>query len=526
MTQPRSPRSPLLASAAPSATPSPSPSANPSGTARAALWACLTAAWVGAVHAAPPATAGEAAQQVCKGRLTSVALVTEALARARAASALNAFITIDETGALAHARDVDQAHAARPKACAPLMGVPIVVKDNIEVAGLPTTAGTPALKGYVPKADAPVVARLRRAGAIVLAKTNMHELAFGISGYNPTFQTGPDVGVRNAYDATKSAGGSSSGTGAALGARVVFAGLGTDTGGSVRVPCAFNGCASLRPTVGRYPGAGIVPISHTRDTAGPMAQSMSDVELLDRIITGAKAVKPAPLKRVRLGLAKDFLAHLDDDTQAAFNTALGKLKAAGVTVVDVSMPLLTDLNSAISFPVALFEAHDDMVAYLKTTATGVTIDNLAAQVSSPDVKGTYLGLVIPHKLPGPDNTLVDSKAAYDAAMKTSRPALQALYRRTFNAHSLDAIVFPTVPQVAMAANAESSSVPTFMAVIQNTDPGSNAGVPGLQIPIALGTSSKLPIGIELDGPAGSDRRLLAIGLAVEALLGRLPAPGR
>ena len=111
-------------------------------------------------------------------------------------------------------------------------------------------------------------------------------------------------------------------------------------------------------------------------------------------------------------------------------------------------------------------------------------------------------------------------------MKTSRPALQALYRRTFNKHSLDAIVFPTVPRVAMAANAESSSVATFMAVIQNTDPGSNAGVPGLQIPVALGASSKLPIGIELDGPAGSDRRLLAIGLAVEALLGRLPAPAR
>ena len=506
MTQPRSPR--------------------PTVSACASLSASVCVALAGAAQAAPPTTASDAAQQICKGELTSVALVTDALARAKAASALNAFITIDEAGALARAREVDQAHAAHPKACAPLMGVPIVVKDNIEVAGLPNTAGTAALKGYVPKADAPVVARLRKAGAIVLAKTNMHELAFGISGYNPTFQTGPDVGVRNAYDASKSAGGSSSGTGAALGARVVLAGLGTDTGGSVRVPCAFNGCASLRPTVGRYPGAGIVPISHTRDTAGPMAQTVADVELLDRIITGAKAVKPAPLKRVRLGVAKDFLAHLDDDTQAAFNAALGKLKAAGVTVIDVSMPLLPDLNNAISFPVAMFEAHDDMVAYLKTTGTGITIDTLAAQAASPDVKGTYMGLVIPHKLPGPNNTLVDAKPAYDAAIKTSRPALQALYRRTFNTHSLDAIVFPTVPRVAMAANAESSSVPTFMAVIQNTDPGSNAGVPGLQIPIALGASSKLPIGMELDGRAGSDRRLLAIGLAVEALLGRLPAPAR
>ena len=172
---------------------------------RLTAFACAFLSVTGAAHAASPTTASEAARQVCKGQLTSVALVTDALARAKAASALNAFITIDEAGALAHAREVDQARAAHPKACAPLMGVPIVVKDNIEVAGLPTTAGTPALKGYVPKADAPVVARLRQAGAIVLAKTNMHELAFGISGYNPTFQTGPDVGVRNAYDATRSA---------------------------------------------------------------------------------------------------------------------------------------------------------------------------------------------------------------------------------------------------------------------------------------------------------------------------------
>jgi Asp-tRNA(Asn)/Glu-tRNA(Gln) amidotransferase A subunit family amidase len=477
-----------------------------------------------AAAAAPPTSAADSAAQVCKGLVKSETLVGMALARAIEVRALNAFITLDETGALATARQVDAAHMVHPKVCAPLMGVPIVVKDNIEVAGMPMSAGTPALKAYRPRADAPVVARLRKAGAIVIAKTNMHELAFGISGYNPSFQTGPEVGVRNAYDASRSAGGSSSGTGAALGARVVMAGLGTDTGGSVRIPCAFNGCVSLRPTVGRYPGAGIAPISHTRDTAGPMGQGMADVELLDRVITGAAAVKPVPLKQVRLGLVKEFLAHLDDDTQAAFNAALKKLKAQGVKLIEVNMPQLNELNNAISFPIALYEAHDDMVAYLKTTGSGVTIQALADQAMSPDVKGTYQGLVIPRKLPGPDNTVLDARPAYEAAMKTSRPALQALYRRTFNSHGLDALVFPTVPHVAMLAKPESSSVPVFVGAIQNTDPGSNAGLPGLQIPIALGASSKLPVGLELDGPPGSDRRLLAIGLAVEAALGRLPAP--
>jgi len=470
-----------------------------------------------------PPTAGDIARDVCAGKASSAALVAAALAKAKERAALNAFVTLDEAGATAAAKRAD---AAKGKRCKPLQGVPIVIKDNIEVAGLPTTGGTPALRNYRPKADAPVAKKLREAGAVVIGKTNMHELAFGISGYNPAYNTGAEPGVRNAYDGTRVAGGSSSGTGASIGARIVPAGLGTDTGGSVRVPCAFNGCSSLRPTAGRYPGAGIVPISHTRDTAGPMALAMEDVELLDRVISGAPMARPADLKAVRLGLVKSMLANLDADTQAAFDAALAKAKTAGVTVVEVEMAKLDETNSAISFPVALYEAYDDMVAYLRHTGTGLTIVQLAEQAASPDVKGTYQGLVIPRKLPGPNNTLVDAKPIYAAAIKTARPALKKLYADTFKTNKLDALVFPTVPKVAMAANPESSSVPTFMGVIQNTDPGSNAGVPGLQIPIALGATSGLPIGLELDGPAGSDRRLVAIGLALEPVFGRLPPPSK
>jgi indoleacetamide hydrolase len=121
---------------------------------------------------------------------------------------------------------------------------------------------------------------------------------------------------------------------------------------------------------------------------------------------------------------------------------------------------------------------------------------------------------------------VDAKPAYEAAIKTARPALQQLYRETFANHRLDAIVFPTVPKVAVASNPESSDLSNFAMYIQNTDPGSNAGIPGLQIPIALGATSGLPVGMELDGPAGSDRRLLSIGLALEELFGRLAPPAR
>lgn len=462
----------------------------------------------------------QAVADIRAGRVTSLSLTEAAIARAKANADLNAFVTLDEADAVKAAAAFD-ASGDRSK---PLGGVPIVIKDNIEVAGLPCSAGTPALKDYIPKADAPVVAKLRAAGAVIIGKTSMHELAFGISGYNTAFKTGAEFGVRNAYDRALIAGGSSSGTGAAIGARIVAGGLGTDTGGSVRVPAALNGCASLRPTIGRYPQEGIAPISHTRDTAGPMAATMADVALLDRIVAGGDAVTPADLKQVRIGIAKTMLTNLDADTEAAFQAAVAKMKTQGVTIVEIEMPGLAELNGQVSFPVALYEAYDDVVAYLEHTGTGVSIEALAKDIASADVKGIYDGMVIPRTLPGPDNTLLDAKPIYEAAIKTARPALQALYSDTFAGNRLDAIAFPTTPRVAIASNPESSSLENFGLFIQNTDPGSNAGIPGIQIPIALGATSKLPIGLELDGPAGSDRRLLAIGVALDAVFGRLPPP--
>src|SRR5262249_17844793 len=158
---------------------------------------------------------------------------------------------------------------------------------------------------------------------------------------------------------------------------------------------------------GRYPGEGIAPISHTRDTAGPMAATMTDVALLDRVITGGDAIAPADLEDVRIGVVATMLANLDSDTGTAFHAAVDRLKEAGVSVGAVEVPDLAELNGQVRFPVALYEAYDDMVAYLKKSGTGLTIEELAKQIASPDVKGIYEGFVIPRKLPGPDDTLMD-----------------------------------------------------------------------------------------------------------------------
>jgi indoleacetamide hydrolase len=467
----------------------------------------------------------DAAQLIRDRKVTSTELTQAYLARAEANRDLNAFITLDRAGAVAAAQSAD-AELAAGRVKGALHGVPLVVKDNTHVAGLPNSAATPALRTFTPRENAPTVQKLLDAGAIILGKTNMHELAFGISGYNEAFFTAQPIGTRNPYDRSRIAGGSSSGTGAAVGGRLAPGGLGSDTGGSVRVPAALTGGAGLRPTVLRYSQEGVTPISHSRDTVGPMAQTVADVALIDSVIIGRAPPPPASLTGVKLGVYRDyFFKDLDSDTTAVINGALEKLKQAGVTIIEVDMPDLQKLNDAASFPVALYEAYDDLKAYLERYRTGLSVEQVAAQIASKDVKGTYDELVIPRKLPAP-NGVVDAEPAYKAAMAQARPALLKYFDDTFARYGVEALVGPTTPQVAVSQGPEASSVPTFLLFIRNTDPGSNAGIPGLTIPAGLGPGTRLPVGLSLDGPRGSDERLVALGLAIEKVLGRTPPPQR
>ena len=460
------------------------------------------------------------------GSLLAETYVATLLARAKLHTSLNAMIALDESGALAAAREVDIKRRAGA-ALGPLAGLPIVVKDNINTKNLPTTGGTPSLRNNRPSSHAPSLQKLIDAGAIVLGKANLHELAFGITSTNfAPFA----MAVKNPYDRTRIPGGSSGGTAAAIAARFAPAGLGTDTGGSTRVPAALCGIAGLRPSVGnggaqrRYhnPNA-VVPISRTRDTVGPMARSVRDIALLDAVITGRATAMAAGLMGLRIGTPATFWTGLQGAVASVMSAARGKLVAAGVVFVDVDIVGLVALNNQVSFQIALHEPIADIAAYIAANGVpGLDLAGLAAQVASPDVRGAF-GAILGDVF----------GAAYPDAINVHRPQMQALYARYFSDNALDAMWFPTTILAAAPIDAVAGSstvsidggapVDTFGTYIRNTDPGSNAGIPGLSIPAGM-TGGGLPVGLEIDGPVGSDDRLIAIGMAIEAVLGPLPAP--
>ena len=460
----------------------------------------------------------EAVAQMVRGELSAERYAQALLERCATCRALNAFITLEPPKVLEAARACDEARrkGSRP---GPLFGLPVPIKDSVNTRDYPTTAGTPGLRHFRPAEDAPLVTALRQAGAIVLGKTNLHELSYGWTSDNLAFGA-----VHNPYDPGRIPGGSSGGTAAAIAARMAPLGVAEDTEGSIRVPAALCGIVGLRPTTGRYPTRGCVPISPLFDQVGPHARSVADLALFDSVVTDDwKPLQPQRLQGVRLGVVHDYwYTDLDPEVERVTSAALARLHAAGVELVESVLPELSRLIELITEPVQNHDVRLALADYLRQYHAGITFEQLIQQ-ASPDIQKIFRRYVLP------GGAEFVSEGAYAAIRSTYLPQLHRLYRDYFRRTAVAAIVFPTTMVPALPIGREAAvtirgrQIPFETAIARNIGPGSTAGLPGLVLPAGL-TTTGLPVAIELDGPAGSDRALLSLGASVAEVLGSIPPP--
>jgi len=443
---------------------------------------------------------------------------------------LHSVIAVDPT-AIDQARSLDRQRRAR----GPLFGVPVLIKDNIESAGpLPTTAGSLALANNVTNRDAPLVARLRAAGAVIVGKTNLSEWANirstrSISGWSA-------VGgqTRNPWALDRNPCGSSSGSGAAVAAGLVRMAIGTETDGSVTCPASINGIVGLKPTVGLVSRTHIVPISHSQDTAGPMTASVREAAELLTAIAGSDATDSATVEADKR--RRDYAAGLDANslkgkrigvmrfasgfgTDAAFETALALLRQRGAVLVEIKK-FDDKLIGKNELPVLLTELKADMAKYLKGSPATIPARTLGELIAFDKAHQVQEMSLFEQEL---FEQAQKTKGLADPAYKKSRAtSFQAAgpngIDKLLRDNRVVALVSPTMPPAWKidAANGDQISgggAGTLAAV---------AGYPHLTVP--MGLVKGLPVGLSFIGPKWSEQLLLNLGFAYEQARGPFPAP--
>ena len=481
------------------------------------------------------------------GALTSEKLIQLYLARIKAydnaGPHLHTVITLNPN-ALAEAKALDAERKAKgPRS--PVHGIPVVAKDNYDTFDLQTSAGSFLLEGSIPPQDATMIKKLRGAGAIILAKVNLAEFASGGSGGTPQGFSSLGGQTLNPHDLARGPGGSSGGTGSALAAWFAPLGLGTDTGGSIRNPCSFNGVPGIKPTNGLLSRAGIVPLSLSFDTGGPMARNIYDVAVALGIMTGVDPrdpltstqaglaytdytpfLKKDALKGARIGVVRDFLGQ-DPAVDKIFDQAVAELRASGAVVVDpIHYPeFVLKGKASIMSAMRNTEFREQIREYLATLKPGYP-KNLTEMIAKANALKEPTGHIAPN--PGrfaafkEENTgPAPTSLAYRAAKEHGMPLIREAVLGMFEQYQLDALVYPTTPMPAPLIT-ESIKVPAGSAT-SLTNIANLTNFPDVIVPAGV-TAGKLPVTLSFFGPAFSEPKLLAYAYAYEQATHHRVAP--
>ncbi len=451
------------------------------------------------------------------GRATAEGITSQYLGRMaaidRAGPALRSIIEVNpEAETIARARDGER-KAGRVRG--PLHGIPVVIKDNIDTADrMMTSAGSLALADHPAPADADLVQRLRDAGAVLLGKTNLSEWANFRSTRSSSGWSGRGGQTRNPYVLDRNPCGSSSGTGAAIAASLAAVGVGTETDGSVVCPSNACGLVGLKPTLGFISGKGIVPISHSQDTAGPMARTVRDAMTLMSVLApgwSAPALDPGSLKGARLGVARQYFGG-SPDHDAVMEQALVALSGAGAVLVDpADIPSVGSFGDA-EYEVLLYEFRHDLEAYLASRGPTTRYHTLAELIAFNSANASrempWFGQEIFEQAvkKGPLTEAAYRKARTHSLRRAGREGIDAVIAR----HRLDAIVCPTGGPAWVTDWVNGDH---FGKSGDSSSPAAVAGYPHVTVP--AGSVAGLPVGLSFMGPASSDARMLQFAFAFE-----------
>ena len=465
----------------------------------------------------------ELSKLIRKGEVSSKELVEAYLERIRkfdGPKGLNAYITVAADAALKQAEELDLL-AKDKKFKGILHGLPIAIKDTLDTQGIKTTGGSKILSSWVPPADAHVVKKLKEAGAIILGKTNTHEFALGITTNNPHY--GP---TRNPYDFSRIPGGSSGGSGAATASALCGGAIGSDTGGSIRIPAALCGVVGLKPTLGRVGRTGLMYLSFTRDVIGPITRTVADSAMILEAIAGKdpgdpeSSSNPVPcyssllkggLRGKKLGVDQKYISEvIHPDTKKVMDESLKEIQKMGGVIKEIEIKDI-DLAYAADFNVVIAEAVYLIENYLKRFDPQATIDKYLDQMG-PDVKGFF----------GNQKGTAESKPVPGYLyVKTLREECNKMISGFKEALSdVDGLLFPTTPLPAskigedLEVELQGKKVSTMLTFIRNCVPVSVVGYPAISVPAGY-SQAGLPIGLEIVTRPWEEDKLLGMAYAFE-----------